>query len=385
MRGCLKIRLPISIEFAKADVDKNRLIISSERPLEVLSSAVLNGGFTKANEIISIHVPEDNEENVHKNAEDLDKEIHENPEDLLKKVLMKLEIDPDKVVGIMTHADMRNVEIYNQRYQDITLSTFVTAGAEISATAGEPTVSKQDSLKIDKVGTINIILLIDGNLTKSCMVDAAKTVTEAKTVALRELDIRSCFSGDLASGTVTDSIVIACTKRGKPVEYAGTATMLGELVGKSVKLSLKKALQKEQKIVANRSLIKRLEERGISLANAITLFLEIRPKIAEKFEQFKEEIQQALSDPKVASLVIAGLRLDDDVKIGLIPRGMFDKSIIVEIFQTAVINCLCNKNPSKELKLDDTGLTTVENLGPFAGSILVAIMNNVYSNMCSKF
>lgn len=378
------MRLQTSIKFVKAEVDKNKLVISSERPFQVLSSAVLNGGFTKANKIISIHVPEDNEENVQKNTEDLDKEIHENPENLIRKALAKLDIDSDKVVGIMTNADVRNVEVSNQQYQDITLSAFVTAGVDVSATAGEPTVSKQNSLKIAKVGTINIILIIDGDLTESCMVDAVKTVTEAKTVALRELDIRSYFSGDLASGTVTDSVVVACTKRGKTVEYAGTATVLGELVGKSVKESLKKALQKEQKIMATRSLTKRLEERGISLAKAITLFLETRPKIAEKFEQFNEEIQQALSDPKVVPLVIAGLRFDDDVKIGLIPKGIFDKSMVVGIFQTAVINCLCNKNPSEDLKLDDTSLTAVDNLGPFAGSILAAIMNSVYSNMCSK-
>ena len=378
------MRLQTSIDFVEAEVGKNKLVISSERPLEVLSSAVLNGGFTTANKIISIHVPEDNEENIHKSAEDLDKEIHENPEDLIKKALAKLDIDSDKVVGIMTHADLRNVEVYNQRCKGIALSAFVTAGVDVSATAGEPTVSKQDSLKIDKVGTINIILLIDGDLTESCMVDAVKTVTEAKTVALRELDIRSYFSGDLASGTVTDSIVVACTKRGKTVEYAGTATVLGELIGKSVKESLKKVLRKEQKIMANRSLTKRLEERGISLAKAITLFLETRSKIAEKFEQFNEEIQQALSNPRVVPLVIAGLRLDDDVKIGLIPKGMFDQSTVVKTFQTAVINCLYNKDSSKDLKLDETSLTAVENLGPFAGGILAAIMNNVYSNVCNK-
>ncbi|UCC58933.1 MAG: adenosylcobinamide amidohydrolase [Candidatus Bathyarchaeum sp.] len=375
------MKLQTSIDFVKAEVDKNKLVISSERPLEVLSSAVLNGGFTKANKIISIHVPLDTEENADKDAEVLDKEIHEDPEDIIKKVLSKLDIAPDVVVGIMTNADVRNVEVSIQRCKDITLTAFVTAGVEVAATAGESTFSKQNPHKIDNEGTINIILLIDGDLTESCMVDAVKTVTEAKTVALRELDVRSYFSGDLASGTVTDSVVVACTKRGKTVDYAGTGTVLGELIGKSVIESLKKALLKEQNIIANRSLTKRLEERGISLAKAITLFLETRPKIAGKFEQFNEEILQTLSDPKVVSLVIAGLRLDDDLKLGLIPKGTFDKSVAVKTFQTAVINYLCNNNPSKDLKLDDTSLAAVENLGPFTGSILVAIMNNVYSGM----
>ena len=261
MGGYLEMRFCTSLESVNAEVDKNKLIILSKRPLEVLSSAVLNGGFTKANAIINIHV-----------TEDRDQEIHEDPEGFLRKAVVKLGFDPEKVVGIMTAADLRKVEVFDERYQGITLSAFVTAGVNTSATAGEVTVSKPDFPNINKTGTINIILLIDGNLTESCMVDAVKTITEAKTVALRELDVRSYFSGDLASGTVTDSVVVACTKRGKPVKYAGTATVLGELIGKSIKESVKKAIQKQRKMRANRPLTQRLNERGISLVNAITLF-----------------------------------------------------------------------------------------------------------------
>ena len=57
------------------------------------------------------------------------------------------------------------------------------------------------------------------------MVEAVKTLTEAKTVALRELDIRSQFSGDIATGTLTDSVVVGCTKKGDPIQYAGTFTI----------------------------------------------------------------------------------------------------------------------------------------------------------------
>jgi adenosylcobinamide hydrolase len=382
------MRLCTSIESVNAEVDKNKLVIFSKRPLEVLSSAVLNGGFTKANAIISIHVPVHRDENLHRSAEDLDKEIHENPEGLLKKAVVELNLDLEKVVGIMTAADLRNVAVFDQSYKDITLSAFVTAGVDVSATAGETTISKQNFLNGNKAGTINIILLVDGDLTESCMVDAVKTVTEAKTVALKELDIRSNFSGDLASGTVTDSVVVACTKRGKLKEYAGTATVLGELIGKSVKESVKKALQKQGRIRVDRSITQRLEERGISIANAITLFKETCPKIPtspEEIEQFKEEIQQVLSDPNVVSFVVTGLRLDDDVKMGLIQVGKFNKSRICGILQTAVMNYLDDKNvASKHIKLDDTSLATLDNLGLFTGSILSAIMSAVYSNMGRK-
>jgi adenosylcobinamide hydrolase len=368
------MRLRSSIGSIKAQVDSNKLVILSERPLDVLSSAVLNGGFTKANAIISIHVPED-----------YDEEIHKNPENLLKRTVVKLDLDPEKVVGMMTAADLRKVAVFNQRNQDTTLTAFVTAGVGWSATAGETTVSKRDSPNIKKVGTINIILLIDGNLTESCMVDAVKTATEAKTVAMRELDVRSRFSGDLASGTVTDTVVVACTKRGKPVKFAGTATVLGEMIGKAVKESVKKAIQKHEKLTANRSVTQRLEERGISLPNIITVFSETHPTIrgdSEKLGKFTEELQRILCDPEVASLVIAALRLDDDAKMGLIPVDMCDKSQVCGILQTAVIDCLYDENvASKYLKLDDKNLAAVQRLGPFARSILVAIMNGVCSNI----
>ncbi len=378
------MRLQTSFDFIRAEVDKKKLVISSERPLEVLSSAVLNGGFTTANRIISIHVPEENEENIHKNSEDLDKELHENPEHILKRALMKLGINSAEVVGIMTNADVRNVEVSVQQHNEIALNAFVTAGVDVAATAGESTISKPNPLKNNNGGTINIILLVDGNLTKSCMVDAVKTITEAKTVTLRELDVRSYFSGDPASGTVTDSVVVACTKRGKPVEYAGTGTVLGELIGKSVKESLKKTLQKEQQIVADRSLTKRLTERGISIKKAATQFLEANPKIAEKAEHFNEELKQILSSPKVVPLIIAGLRLDDDVKVGLTPKDMFDHSMTLDSFQKSIINCISNNTQTKNLKVDDTDLASIEHLGPFARGILAAIFNTVYRNMYSK-
>ena len=73
MKRYLKMRLQTQIEEITADVDKHKLLISSDRPLAVLSSAVHNGGFKTANKIISIHVPEINDDNCNKKMDDLDK------------------------------------------------------------------------------------------------------------------------------------------------------------------------------------------------------------------------------------------------------------------------------------------------------------------------
>ena len=375
------MRLHTSIENVNAEVDKNRLVIISKSPLKVLSSAGLNGGLVKANGITNIHV-----------TEDLKDELHRNPDETLKKAVVKLGLSPEKVVAMMTAADVRNVGVSNQKRQDTILSVFVTAGVDVSATAGEATVSKRDSPNIKKGGTINTILLVDGNLTEACMVDAVKTATEAKTVAMRELDVRSHFSGDLASGTVTDTAVVACTKRGKPIKYAGTATVLGEMIGKAVKESVKKAIQKQSKVIANRPLIQRLEERGIFFANMTTLFSETHSTICGDFEklgQFREELQQVFSDPNVASFVIAALRLDDDAKLGLIPEipvNRFDeKSVVCEILQTAVMDYLSKNNvTSKDYRLGDISSAVAKRVGPFTRSILFAVMNAVYSNSISN-
>ncbi len=199
-------------------------------------------------------------------------------------------------------------------------------------------------------------------------------------MALKELDVRSCFSGDSASGTVTDSVVVACTNRGEPISYVGTATVIGELIGKSVKQSLKKTLYNEQQVEADRCLTKRLKERRISLENVMKIFLDTHPELSQKEDQFKKQVETALSNPKIVPLVIAGLRLDEDIKDGLVPKNMFDKSAIIETLQAAVAKCLCNKNPDA-IKVEATSLAAEEKLGPVTEKILATIMSCISSSL----
>ena len=231
-----KMKLDTNIKSIEAEVQRDRLLILSKIPLRILSSAVLNGGLCEADGILSVHVSEDGCEDG----------FHRDPNDFLRKKASKLNLHPDRIVGLMTAADLRNVDVGSRRYEDVIVTILVTAGTSFAATAGDEIASKQKAGQFKKLGTINIITLVDGNLTESCMVGAVNTITEAKTVALRELDIRSRFSGELASGTITDSVVVACTKSGNPIKYAGTATMLGELIGKSVKETVKKAISKQE-------------------------------------------------------------------------------------------------------------------------------------------
>ncbi|MCJ7614865.1 adenosylcobinamide amidohydrolase, partial [Candidatus Bathyarchaeota archaeon] len=202
----------------------------------------------------------------------------------------------------------------------------------------------------------------------------------------------SRFSGEVATGTVTDSVVIACTKRGHQIKYAGTGTALGELIGKSVKTALKKAIYKQEKLVSNRPMTQRLQERGVTIEGMTTLFSQIRPILREnpeKRRQFTKELEQVLSDQNIAALVIAGLRLDEDAKTDLIPENSaneYGRSFVLsKILQKAVIDYMSKEEIlSKHVRPDYLSSTVSDKLGWFSRSVLSAVMYSVYSNVVAN-
>lgn len=104
---------------------------------------------------------------------------------------------------------------------------WVTVGLGNKARAGAelPSVSLYP-------GTINTIIVIDGQLTDAAMVNAVITATEAKAAALQSLGVD--VDGQPATGTSTDAVLIATTCRGHLYSYAGTATALGYMIGRTV-------------------------------------------------------------------------------------------------------------------------------------------------------
>jgi len=93
-------------------------------------------------------------------------------------------------------------------------------------------------------GTINIILLVDANLTPAALVNAVMIATEAKTATLRDENIRTA-DGLYATGTSSDAICVACTGRGDATNYAGAATLVGWLIARAVRQTLVSALSPE--------------------------------------------------------------------------------------------------------------------------------------------
>ncbi len=305
-------QLDLGIKGVRGEVSNEALIVTSEDRLRVLSSAVLNGGLVFARSIVNYH--------VQKNFR------NRNPVAFLGKAASRLAL-PSPMVGLMTAAKMKNLSVKRERDEGVV--SIITAGLSYPAAAG-------DTIELDGVhqGTINTILVIDGHLAESAMVEAVKTATEAKTLALRDLDVRSRFSGEAASGTTTDSICVACTRKGKNWKYAGTSTPIGQAIARTVRAGVEESIRRENGLIRNRSVTTRLMERGIQLDDLVRTGMELfvaSESITKKRAStlLRRGLIKALSDVNVASLVLAAMRLDEDGKTGSYP-GLTNEAFLVD-------------------------------------------------------
>ena len=122
---------------------------------------------------------------------------------------------------MITAAKVKNYSLVTKKSDDFSVSVVATAGCSHGESSGE-------EMDVEEApGTINIIVLIDGKPTESCLVASLITATEAKSAALRDFDVRSFYTGDSATGSITDSVTVATTSQGKTIVYGGPASKLG--------------------------------------------------------------------------------------------------------------------------------------------------------------
>ncbi len=73
------------------------------------------------------------------------------------------------------------------------------------------------------------------------MLNAIITATEAKCAVLHARDIRAP-DATLATGTSTDTVTVAMTRRGVEQSYAAPATVVGWLTAKAVQQAVRESL-----------------------------------------------------------------------------------------------------------------------------------------------
>ena len=172
--------------------------------------------------------------------------IHQNWELYLAEIIVDLKLLPSEVAILSTGVDIDHCAFKVEEYEELNVSAFVTAGVESNAMriGVDKAGSMEREGKFEQIGTINTILLTNACLSESAMVRSLITVTEAKTIALQDMDIRSSYNPDVqATGTGTDHVIIV-SGEGPAVSYCGGHCKMGELMARAVTSATKEAILK---------------------------------------------------------------------------------------------------------------------------------------------
>jgi adenosylcobinamide amidohydrolase len=334
---------------AKLIVKDNVLAVICDNALMTVSSAVFNGGCKQAKAVLNVGVPEGYN----------DRSLHLDPLELITSSAAKLGLTKD-YLAMLTAAKIENYSLVSKKTADFSVSVAVTAGCSHGESSGE-------EMNVQEItGTINIIVLIDANPTESCMVASLVTATEAKSAVLRDFDVRSRYTGDSATGSITDSVAVASTCQGKIIRYSGPASKLGKAVGYCTRKAVTEALIKQEPIWACRTVLDRLKERHLPLEK---LAAEVS-KVEGLTVDAKGLAEILRNKPLALAYLLAAAKLDDDVKKNLLPAELGDAAELSKRFgNLASTAAECSKVP---------GYDSVD-LPPFLKQSLIKIVREALS------
>ena len=202
------------------------IILKSPTPLRTMSSGVIGSGTGWHHTFVNRHV--DRNYNCSNHREEM------------AAFLRREGLEPSETVGMMTAVHARDVVYRFYEEYDFSLLVVVTAGV---GNAVDVAKSYEHSYPV-RPGTINSWVYVNGELTEEAFIQCIMTATEAKVKVLHDQEIRDANTGTIATGTSTDSIMIAATQKGKMLEFAGTITPLGKLIGKGIYECTTEAIEK---------------------------------------------------------------------------------------------------------------------------------------------
>lgn len=341
-------------------VDDRALAVLSNSKLRTVSSAVYQGGLKKTKAILNVRVPDGYDQ----------QKLHRNPELLILEASKDIGISAEECIGMITAAEIQQFSLIKERKEELTVTAIVTAGCQFTESAGERMKAE------GRAGTINTIVLLDGNPTESCLVSSLLTATEAKTAALNDLDLRSKYSGDLATGTITDSTVIASTGKGEKLRYAGPPSKLGRLVGYCVREAVKETIIKHDSLSLGRSITKRLEERGLPMEKMVSELSKVK-ELGVNRETGREKIELAMTrDPFLPPFLMATIKLEEEIKKGLIPKEFGTINSIGREFRNILRLKRVGNNPKPlEPQTNPEGFHSVD-LPPLLKQVLIGIIES---------
>jgi iron complex transport system ATP-binding protein len=151
--------------------------------------------------------------------------------------------EPAETVGMMTAVFLEDAAYQMYEQDDLSIFDVVTAGVSNAVDASKSERHSFENLP----GTINTWIFVNGELTEVAFIQGIMTATEAKVKVMYDQNVIDVVTGTIATGTSTDSILIAATQQGKCQEFAGTITPLERLISKAVYECTAGAIQKSRK------------------------------------------------------------------------------------------------------------------------------------------
>ncbi len=220
------------------DIEVKTFLVNFKIMRRVLSTLE---GFKKAKFVGNNYAPVQLHDFLYKNKKE---------EEYKEKIFADLGVEPEYTAMLYTGADVDNISIKTEEFGDIKICACVTAGVKSNAQR----IGVDEAKNIEKdgefetLGTINIILLTNASLTDGAMARSIITITEAKTISLQDLDIRSSYNPEIqATGTGTDNIIVV-SGFGPKITYVGGHAKVGEIMAKAVTSAVKEAILKQEKL-----------------------------------------------------------------------------------------------------------------------------------------
>lgn len=240
----------------------------------------------------------------------------------------ELDVGSEEVAFLYTGADVERVATSQRSSGGLEVWAVVTAGVRGNAMrmGVDRATHGERGGRFYPLETVNILLFASARLTHGAMVRAVVTLTEAKTAAFQELDIRSTYTPLLnqATGTGTDGVILI-PGDGPEISSTGGHTLMGELLASATKEAVQEAVRRQDGPGADRGVLERLKERGISLEGMLEAAMAMYvpdPSLGDRervLPRLREELLKVLEDPNVGSLILAALALEDLARYGAIP------------------------------------------------------------------
>ncbi|HET7658296.1 MAG TPA: adenosylcobinamide amidohydrolase [Bacillales bacterium] len=222
----------VRLRLSELHIEQSEDMIRIDSPIDMktFSSAVVGAGFSWKRCFVNRHV-----------AGTYDSQI---PEVEMKGWLEDRGMQPVETVAMMTAVCLEDAAIRTVEEQGFSIKVLVTAG---TGDAVDVSLASRHGGDGPTVGTINGWIFVDGFLSEEAFVQAVMTATEAKVKALQQQGVKDFLTGTLATGTATDSLLVAASQRGEKHPFAGTGTTLGKAIGRAVYECTIEAINKDRK------------------------------------------------------------------------------------------------------------------------------------------